>query len=39
MTQDMMMRSIVLSDAQARDQATRHFFNRALREVREEAQG
>ena len=33
------MRSIVLSDAQARDQATRHFFNRALREVREEAQG
>ena len=31
------MRSIVLSDAQARDQATRHFFNRALREVRESA--
>ena len=29
------MKSIVLSDAQARDQATRHFFNRALREVRE----
>ena len=32
------MRSIVLSDTEARDQATRHFFNRALREVREEAQ-
>ncbi|MFP3325928.1 hypothetical protein R0K05_23010, partial [Planococcus sp. SIMBA_160] len=29
------MRSIVLSDAEARDQAIRHFFNRALREVRE----
>ena len=29
------MRSIVLSDTEARDQATRHFFNRALREVRE----
>ena len=29
------MKSIVLSDAQARDRATRHFFNRALREVRE----
>jgi type I restriction enzyme R subunit len=28
------MRNIVLSDAQARDQAIRHFFNRALREVR-----
>ena len=33
------MKSIVLSDAQARDQATRHFFNRALREVREQPQG
>ena len=32
------MRSIVLSYTEARDQATRHFFNRALREVREEAQ-
>ena len=33
------MRSIVLSDAQvSRDQATRHFFNRALREVRESVQ-
>ncbi|HEX6958142.1 MAG TPA: hypothetical protein VF194_09165 [Ferrovibrio sp.] len=30
------MKSIVLSDAQAREQATRHFFNRALRAVREE---
>ena len=29
------MKSIVLSDAEAREQATRHFFNRALREVRE----
>jgi len=29
------MKSIVLSDAQARDQAIRHFFNRAMREVRE----
>ncbi len=28
------MRNIVLTDATARDQATRHFFNRALREVR-----
>ena len=33
------MKSIVLSDAQARDRATRHFFNRALREVREGPQG
>ena len=33
------MRNIVLSDAQARDRATRHFFNRALREVREQPQG
>lgn len=29
------MKSIVLSDAQARNLAIRHFFNRALREVRE----
>jgi len=29
------MKNIVLSDAQAREQAIRHFFNRALREVRE----
>ncbi|MDX9860400.1 MAG: DEAD/DEAH box helicase family protein [Rhodospirillales bacterium] len=29
------MKNIVLSDATAREQATRHFFNRALREVRE----
>ena len=28
------MRNIVLTDAEARDKATRHFFNRALREVR-----
>ena len=33
------MKSIVLSYAQARDRATRHFFNRALREVREGLQG
>ena len=31
------MRNIVLTDAEARDKATRHFFNRALREVREGA--
>ena len=31
------MRNIVLTDATARDKATRHFFNRALREVRESA--
>ena len=31
------MRNIVLTDAEARDQAIRHFFNRALREVRESA--
>ena len=30
------MRNIVLTDAEARDKATRHFFNRALREVRSE---
>jgi type I restriction enzyme, R subunit len=29
------MRNIVLTDAEARDKATRHFFSRALREVRE----
>lgn len=29
------MKNIVLSDPQARDQAIRHFFNRALREVNE----
>jgi len=32
------MKSIVMSDAQARDQAIRHFFNRAMREVRETTQ-
>ncbi|MDE0694506.1 MAG: DEAD/DEAH box helicase family protein [Boseongicola sp.] len=31
------MRNIVLSDPEARDKATRHFFNRALREAREAA--
>jgi type I restriction enzyme R subunit len=29
------MKNIVLTDSQVRDQAIRHFFNRALREVRE----
>ncbi len=29
------MLNIVLTDAEARDKATRHFFHRALREVRE----
>ena len=29
------MRNIVLSDPEARDKATRHFFNRALREAQE----
>lgn len=29
------MRNIVLTDADARDKATRHFFNRALRQVRD----
>ena len=29
------MRNIVLTDADVRDKATRHFFNRALREARE----
>lgn len=28
------MRNIVLTDAEAREKATRHFFNRALRDVR-----
>lgn len=31
------MRNIVLTDAGARDKATRHFFNRALREARGQA--
>lgn len=31
--------NIVLTDAEARDKATRHFFNRALREVREAGDG
>lgn len=31
------MRNIVLTDKEAREQATKHFFNRALREVREAA--
>lgn len=31
------MRNIVLTDAESRDKATRHFFNRALREARGEA--
>ncbi|MCH8997581.1 MAG: hypothetical protein IID48_04860 [Proteobacteria bacterium] len=31
------MRNIVLTDPEARDKAPRHFFNRALREVREVA--
>jgi type I restriction enzyme R subunit len=30
------MRNIVLTDAEARDKATRHFFKRALREVQEQ---
>jgi type I restriction enzyme R subunit len=29
------MRNIVLTDAEAREKATRHFFNRALRDVRQ----
>jgi type I restriction enzyme R subunit len=32
---DKEMQNIVLTDAEARDKATRHFFNRALREARE----
>ncbi len=31
------MKNIILSDAQVRDQAIRHFFGRALRQVREPA--
>ena len=34
---DSEMKNVVLSDAQAREQATRHFFNRALRAVRDES--
>jgi type I restriction enzyme R subunit len=30
------MKNIVLSDAEAREQAIRHFFGRALREARED---
>lgn len=33
------MKSIILSDAQAREQAIKHFFGRAMREAREEQQG
>lgn len=33
------LRSIVLTDAEARDKATRHFFNRALQEVRDTGSG
>ena len=33
------MKNIVLSDSDARERATRHFFNRALREVREGPRG
>ena len=33
------MKNIVLSDAEARDQAIRHFFARALRQVRQEENG
>ncbi len=29
------VRNIMLTDAKARDKATRHFFNRALRDARE----
>ena len=31
---DNQMRNVVLSDAEARDKVTRHFFNRAMREAR-----
>jgi len=31
------MRNIVLTDAEAREKATKHFFNRALREAKEDA--
>ena len=33
------MKNIVLNDTEPRDRATRHFFNRALREVRDGVQG
>lgn len=33
------MRNVVLTDAEARDKATRHFFNRALREAKENQVG
>ena len=33
------MKNIVLTDAEARDKATRHFFNRALREAQEQRDG
>lgn len=33
------MKNIVLTDAEARDKATRHFFNRALREARDQHGG
>ncbi len=33
---DKQLQNIVMSDAQAREQATRHFFSRALREVQSE---
>jgi len=33
---DKQLQNIVMSDAQAREQATRHFFSRALREVQDE---
>lgn len=33
---DKQLQNIVMSDAQAREQATRHFFSRALREVQAE---
>lgn len=36
---DKQLQNIVMSDAQAREQATRHFFSRALREVQDEQKG
>ena len=33
------MRNIALTDAETRDKATRYFFDRALREVREAGGG
>ncbi len=35
---DSEMKNIVLTDSQAREQAIRHFFSRALREVRGNSQ-